>query len=95
MESEIEVEANVQIPEPSIVKNADSDALESEGEPRATDTPAKPSPNEQVYLIEGNGQRLPFVCSLIWDRTMRWLSPIKKWAQQDTTRQCSNIKTRF
>ena len=44
MELENEVEAAVQIPEPSIVKNADSDASESEGEPRETESPAKPSP---------------------------------------------------
>ena len=52
MESEKEVEAAAQILEPSIVKNADSYASESE-------SPAKPSPNEQVYLIGGNGQRPP------------------------------------
>ena len=64
MESENEVEATVKVPEPSIVKNADSDASESEGEPRTTQSPAKPSPNERVYLIGGDGQRLPFVSSL-------------------------------
>ncbi len=64
MESEIEVEATVQIPEPSIVKNADSYASESEGEARISESPAKPSPNERVYLIGGDGRRLPFVSSL-------------------------------
>ena len=64
MESDNEVEATAQIPEPSIVKNRDSDASESEDEPRATESPAKPSPNEQVYLIGSNGIRLPFVSSL-------------------------------
>ena len=64
MESENDLEASAQIPEPSIVKNADSDASESEGEPRETESPAKPSPNEQVYLIGGNGHSLPFVSSL-------------------------------
>ena len=64
MESENEVEASAQIPESSIVKNADSYASESE-------SPAKPSPNGQVYLIGGNVHRLPFVSSLIWDITMR------------------------
>ena len=64
MESENEVEATDQIPEPSIVKNRDSNSSESEGEPRVTQSPAKPSPDEQVYLIGGDGQRLPFVSSL-------------------------------
>ena len=64
MESDNEVEATAQIPEPSIVKNRDSYASESEGEPRPTESPAKPSPNERVYLIGGDGQRLPFVSSL-------------------------------
>ena len=57
MESDNDLEATAQIPEPSIVKNADSYASESE-------SPAKPSPNERVYLIGGDGQRLPFVSSL-------------------------------
>ena len=61
MESENEVEATDQIPEPSIVKNANSESSESEDEPRAIESPAKPSPKEQVYLIGGDGQRLPFV----------------------------------